>query len=349
MRTFVAFCAVFGLAAASEWWGETVERHLDVVDLANLDMLQTWKEWKTDYGKSYETIDEEFSRFATFVDNMQTIAKWNTGDASSVTLRPNQFTDMTNEEYQKTMLGLKMPDDMDWPVIGSIEKAVEELHDPANPTSVDWEAQGKVTPVKDQGSCGSCWAFSTTGSLECRYAIAKGKLNSLSEQQLVDCDNNDSGCNGGLMENALSYVSKEGGLCSESEYRYTGRDGTCKASSCGTKYNHNSGYKTTTKDSESSLETAVAAGCVSVSVDAGGVSWQFYSGGIMDGSCGTRLDHGVLAVGYGVSGSEKYWKVKNSWGTSWGEKGYIRICKACNKNGDAGECGINKDDCYPTF
>jgi len=149
------------------------------------------------------------------------------------------------------------------------------------------------------------------------------------------------------MDDAFKYVKAEGGLCLESAYPYKGVDGTCKASSCGTKYDPISGYTDVTRDSSSSLETAAAAGCVSVAVEADQFAFQFYSSGVLDGACGTSLDHGVLVVGYGTEGSQDYWWVKNSWGESWGEKGYLQICKDCNKNGQKGECGILEQPSYP--
>ena len=170
----------------------------------------------------------------------------------------------------------------------------------------DNDGKSYVTPVKNQGDCGSCWAFSTTGSTECRYAIANGgTLNSLSEQQLVDCSSaeGNEGCDGGLMDDAFEYIIKEGGLCSEDEYPYTGEDGICKASSCGTKYNAVSSYTDVSRDDSTALEDAVAEGCVSVAIEADQFAFQFYSGGVLTGSCGTSLDHGVLVVGYGTDGS----------------------------------------------
>eukprot|EP00483_Globobulimina_turgida_P003147 UN03152 len=149
------------------------------------------------------------------------------------------------------------------------------------------------------------------------------------------------------MDSAFEYVQKNGGLCSESEYRYTGKDGSCKSSTCGTKYDPITSYTDVKPDSYLDLETAVAAGPVSIAVDAMGTTWQLYKSGIVDGRCGIILDHGVLAVGYDNTGSEKYWKVKNSWGASWGESGYIRICKQCGKNGDHGECGLLREPSYP--
>lgn len=212
--------------------------------------------------------------------------------------------------------------------------------------------KGVVTPVKNQGQCGSCWSFSATGAMECQYAIKNGKLNSLSEQQLVDCAGSRygcAGCNGGQMTGAMQYAADEGGLCLESAYKYTARDGTCKASSCGTKYDHNKGYKAVTKHSSSALETATAEGCVSIGIEADQTAFQHYSSGVLTGTCGTRIDHGVLVVGYGESGGQKYWKVKNSWGESWGERGYILICRDCAKNGNQGECGILDEPNVPTY
>merc|ERR1711902_393 len=169
---------------------------------------------------------------------------------------------------------------------------------------------------------GSCWAFSATGAIECGYAIKNGKLNSLSEQQLVDCAGRQygcAGCSGGQMTGGMQYAADNGGLCSESEYSYTARDGSCKASS---------------------LEEATAESCVSIGIEADQTAFQHYSSGVLTGTCGTSIDHGVLVVGYGTSGSQQYWKVKNSWGKTWGMEGYVDICRNCDKNGRDGECGI---------
>jgi len=220
------------------------------------------------------------------------------------------------------------------------------------PTSVDWVTQGVVTPVKNQGDCGSCWAFSTTGSIECEFAIQTGQLNSLSEQQLVDCSDSygNEGCDGGLMDWAFEYVINEGGLCTEAAYPYTGVDGTCQAATCGTLYNPINAYTDVTSDVEADLVTASVLGCVSVAIEADQYAFQYYSSGILTGLCGTSLDHGVLVVGYGIDTTQNldYWLVKNSWGTTWGEAGYIQICISCDKNGVEGECGINIEPSYPT-
>jgi len=149
------------------------------------------------------------------------------------------------------------------------------------------------------------------------------------------------------MDAAFKYIHSEGGLCTESAYPYKGVDGTCEATSCGTKHDDIASYSDVTVDDEAALETATVSGCVSIGIEADQSAFQFYSSGVLTGTCGTSVDHGVLVVGYGTTGSQEYWKVKNSWGTSWGEEGYVLICKDCNKNGSKGECGIYTGPSYP--
>ena len=208
-------------------------------------------------------------------------------------------------------------------------------------SDVDWVASGAVTGVKNQGQCGSCWSFSTTGALEGAFEIAGNTLTSLSEQNLVDCDTTDSGCNGGLMDNAFKWIQSNGGICTEADYAYTAAKGTCKTT-CD-KVATLSGHTDVPSGDEDALKTAVAIGPVSIAIEADKSVFQSYSSGILDSSaCGTNLDHGVLVVGYGADDGSDYWKVKNSWGTTWGEEGYIRIARGSNI------CGIASEPSYPT-
>jgi C1A family cysteine protease len=211
------------------------------------------------------------------------------------------------------------------------------------PLSVDWTTQGAVTGVKDQGNCGSCWSFSATGALEGAYKIKYGTLISFSEQNLVSCDNIDSACNGGLMDNAFTWTMRNGGLCTESGYPYTsgttGQKGTCMTT-CSKNVNvAPRSYTDVQKNSDSALMTAIAKQPVSIAIQANQPDFQLYKSGVLTGNCGTNLDHGVLAVGYGTwTDGTDYYKVKNSWGTGWGMGGYILIQRG--KNQQCGECGI---------
>jgi len=355
MKAIVAF--LLGASASELAWKDHVNK-----DWVSLDHAAAFRNWQSEYGKSYGDVGEESYRFLQFLSNWEKINQHNMQNYSW-TLGLNQFGDLSEEEFRYEVHGhsdscltAKSPQPaFKWD--GLMDKIVSKVKAGANPTAIDWtDKDGKsyVTAVKNQGSCGSCWAFSTTGSLEARYAIAHGvtgdAIPTLSEQELIDCSKREGnkGCDGGLMDDAFKYVEKEKGLCSEAEYPYTAKTGrVCEASKCKTKYVPISSYKDVTEDSLTDMETAVAAGPVSIAVDAAGLTWQFYDGGVVKRTCGTRLDHGVLAVGYGEDSGDKFWKVKNSWGASWGEKGYIRLCKDCDANAGKGECGILEQPSYP--
>lgn len=242
-------------------------------------------------------------------------------------------------------------------VTSCIQDAKDELSLTNVPESIDWVNNGAVTPVKNQGQCGSCWSFSTTGALEGAYYIKNGVLDSFSEQQLVDCDTRknggkDMGCNGGLMDNAFSWIEKNGGLCTEEDYAYT--SGTTKtAGTCDTSCTVVSGseiisYTDVKANSDNDMMTALAQQPVSIAIQADQKDFQLYNSGVFTGSCGTKLDHGVLVVGYGSLDGEDYYRVKNSWGTTWGDNGYIYLGRGDKFNNGSGQCGMLMQASYPT-
>jgi len=311
--------------------------------LSNEEYWKAWKEFLKIPGvqeraEIYLNKQVFDMRYRVFKQNLDKITAHNKQN-NSWKMGINQFTDMTPQEFRKytscvTGNGTK-PDASKYQAVSDSNMTV--------PSSVDWVAQGAVTPVKDQKQCGSCWAFSTTGVIESRTEIAGKGLTSLSEQQLVDCAGQ-GGCNGGWPDQALYYVYNDRGLCTESAYQYRAVAQSCYASYC-SKYDPISTYayvKISTQD----METAVASGPVSIVVDA---DWQSYSGGVLTSNCGTNFDHAVLLVGYGHDSTTgyDYWKVKNSWGTWWGEEGYIRLCRNCNRNNGYGQCGILRYGVYP--
>eukprot|EP00811_Abedinium_folium_P032944 NODE_5947_length_1718_cov_14.366436.p2 GENE.NODE_5947_length_1718_cov_14.366436~~NODE_5947_length_1718_cov_14.366436.p2 ORF type:complete len:382 (+),score=77.77 NODE_5947_length_1718_cov_14.366436:95-1147(+) len=225
-------------------------------------------------------------------------------------------------------------------------------HDPATvtnvPTSVDWRSQGAVTDVKNQGPCGSCWAFATTGALEGAWQIAAQQLISLSEQQFVDCSTSygNMGCNGGSVFFAFKYAAANP-ICTEGSYAYTGVGSTCQGtSSCNIALvlGAVTGYKSVTTQDTAALQSAVAIGPVAVAIEADKQVFRNYKSGVISSSCGTKLDHAVLVVGYGTQAGVDYWLVKNSWGVSWGDSGYVKIQRGV---AGVGMCGIKTQDFYP--
>mmetsp|Transcript_6710 Transcript_6710/g.5979 ORF Transcript_6710/g.5979 Transcript_6710/m.5979 type:complete len:248 (-) Transcript_6710:43-786(-) len=222
----------------------------------------------------------------------------------------------------------------------SIEESFDENFVPNG--NVDWVAKGAVSYVKDQGGCGACWAFSTTGALEGVHYQSKGSMLVFSEQQLIDCDSGtftNHGCGGGNFVYGFQYAEKNL-MNLEDDYPYEERDDRSCRSGSHQGYYSISGYDTVRSGSESALMNSILVGPTSVGIQANQLHFQSYKSGILDSNCGTNLDHAVLAVGYGTSSGQDYYKVKNSWGPGWGENGYIRIGR--NGNGD-GICGIQMD------
>lgn len=291
------------------------------------------------FNKEYD-IDTVFNKFNTFKTNFDKIEAHNEG-SHSFSMAINEFADMTADEFKDTYYGI-IDSDKRSALRATNAYTAPEGYAP-NADGVDWRNKNAVTAVKNQGQCGSCWAFSTTGSTEGIVAIKTGKLTPLSEQQLVDCAGaeGNQGCNGGLMDYGFEYIMQNGGLCSESDYAYTAKKGFWCKKQCTTVPNTKlTGYQDVAKD-ETSLASAVDNQPVSIAIEADQSSFQFYSGGVMNKACGTKLDHGVLAVGYGTDNSQDYWIVKNSWGATWGEKGYIRLARGID------QCGIMQSASYP--
>ena len=291
-------------------------------------------EFVSTHGRSYATKAEFEFRSKIFKNKLAEIEEYNASQNTS-RVGINQFADRTAAEMKK-MNGYK-------PVANKTSNVVV-LSEEGLADSVDWRTKGAVTPVKNQGQCGSCWAFSTTGSVEGAMFIKTGSLQSYSEQQLVDCSGSygNMGCNGGLMDNAFQYIEKNP-LELESAYPYTARDGTCQyVSSKGSGLVAN--YADVTPNSPSQLTAAIAKAPVSVAIEADQIAFQMYTSGVITKGCGQNLDHGVLAVGYGTDATAgPYFIVKNSWGASWGNKGYVNIGA-----GSSNVCGILSAASYPT-
>jgi len=301
MQLFVALAVVVALAAASPTW-----------DL--------FEQFQQDFNKVYKNEEEKAMRFAAFEQTLKRIDELNAGEPFA----PhgiNKFADMTPEEFAaaylmpKETFGKHAAKFAQAPLIDIVESSL--------PTTFGWNSSF-VTPVKNQEQCGSCWAFSTTENIESVWAIAGNPLVVLAPQQIVDCDTVDQGCNGGWPYDAYEYVIGAGGLELEKNYPYTAQDGTCKAKkSLEVAKIASYSYATKTKNETQMQLVTYNTAPLSICVDA--TTWQTYTSGIITKNCGTQIDHCVQIVGWGQQGSVNYWEVRNSWGTTWGEDGFIRV------------------------
>ncbi|KAG5222050.1 senescence-specific cysteine protease SAG [Salix suchowensis] len=310
---FVCLALVFILGA---WPSKSIAR-----TLLDGPVYERHEQWMSQYGRVYKDDSEKATRYSIFKENVARIDAFNSQTGKSYKLGVNQFADLTNEEFKASRNRFK--GHMCSPQAGPFR--YENVS--AVPSTMDWRKEGAVTPVKDQGQCGCCWAFSAVAAMEGINQLTTGKLISLSEQELVDCDTKgeNHGCNGGLMDEAFKFIIQNKGLTTEANYPYKGTEGTCNANKAASH-----AAKIT-----AALMKAVARQPVSVAIDAGGFDIQFYWSGIFTGSCDTQLDHGVTAVGYGVSDGYKYWL-----------EGYIRMQK--DISAEEGLCGIAMQASYPT-
>lgn len=335
--------------------------HLTQSVLVNYDT--EFDQFLVKYHKQYESAKELAYRKSIFADNLEYINNHNKNRHSrnlTYALAMNELGDISYKSREfKDMLGYS----------NRLSPNIININTPRNyttdvsdlPSQVDWRSKNAVTPVKNQGSCGSCWSFSATGAVEGVWAINKGELLSLSEQQLMDCSGpeGDQSCNGGLMTNAFQYLIDANGSCGEQEYPYEAKDESCHVCK---KVAYINGYENVEKNSEKALLEAVARQPVSIAIEADHQSFQFYSSGVLnDPECGYSLDHGNLLVGYGTENGQDYWISKNSWCTetllpgqhtgqgscSWGDHGYIKLAR--NVKDPRGMCGVAMDAAYPTL
>lgn len=299
------------------------------------DEWSLFSKFQERFHKKYETIHELESRFEIFRTNLRYIISHNLDHTQNFTMGVNQFTDLTAEEFKNTYVsGYKQ--------VQSFGCGSFSSHGTGVPDSIDWTTKGVVNSVRDQGQCGSCWAFATTANAESVWAISTGSLLDLSEQLLVDCASGlgyfNMGCNGGNPDSAFKYMINNG-QCTDASYPYTAVTGNCqKCTSAGVKF---SGCSDVTPNDQVALKAAVAQQPVVIAIEADTRYFQSYSSGILTDAtkCGTNLDHAVEIVGYGTENGIDYWKVRNSWSDTWGEAGYVRIQKSSSSD-DIGVCGI---------
>ncbi|KAG8059645.1 hypothetical protein GUJ93_ZPchr0002g24964 [Zizania palustris] len=307
-------------------------------------LFDLFTSWSVKHRKTYASPKVKVKRYEIFKQNLRHIVETNRRNGS-YWLGLNQFADVAHEEFKASYLGLKP----------GLARRDAQPHSSTTfryenamnlPWAVDWRKKGAVTPVKNQGECGSCWAFSTVAAVEGINQIVTGKLISLSEQELMDCDNTfDHGCGGGLMDFAFAYIIGKQGIHTEEDYPYIMEEGYCREKQPQSNVITITGYEDVPGNSETSFLKALAHQPVSVGITAGSRDFQFYKGGIFDGSCGVELKHALTAVGFDSDNGQDYIIMKNSWGKNWGEQGYFRIRRGSGK--PEGVCDIYKIASYP--
>lgn len=315
-----------------------------IFPLLNASLIYQFTEWVEFFNIEFNSDEHFHDIYQKWQSNHKFIEEVN-GKNLSYVLGHNQFSGMDSEDFRQ-YLGYS-----GIPMERVFNKPDYEL-DITLSEEVDWVKKGAVTDVKDQGQCGSCWSFSTTGALEGAYFVKYGNLETFSEQQLVDCDSfknggRDMGCNGGLMDNAFTWIEKNGGLCPEADYPYVSGEtktaGTCKKTCKVIENSKIASFYDVTPSSDPAMMAALSQQPVSIAIEADQREFQLYKSGIFTGTCGNKLDHGVLLVGYGPD----YYLVKNSWGLSWGDGGYIKLGLGPEFNNGDGQCGMLLQGSYP--
>jgi len=317
-------------------------------------VAEQWGAFKLQHGKKYQSDTEEKFRMKIFMENAHKVAKHNQMyemGMVSYKLKVNKYSDLLHHEFVHTLNGFnKTSKRTGFSIENKYQNEAASFIEPENivvPDEIDWRKKGAVTPVKDQGHCGSCWSFSATGALEGQHYRKYKKLISLSEQNLIDCSGKygNNGCNGGLMDNAFQYIRENHGIDTEKSYPYEGEDDRCRYNPK-TSGADDKGFVDIESGNEEALKKAVATvGPVSIAIDASHESFQMYAEGVYyEPTCSSEeLDHGVLIVGFGTTDKgEDYWLVKNSWGETWGDQGYVKMARNRNNH-----CGVATAASYP--
>jgi C1A family cysteine protease len=326
---------------------------VNITTMASIPFIERFESWTNQFKIIFESEEHMFSIFNKWTTNDRFISIMNSRNLT-YKLAHNQFSGMDERDFQKYIMQNEK-------LFNRVPRKYFNFLESSNtsqilPVAVDWVRDGAVTAVKDQGQCGSCWAFSATGALEGAYSIKYGVLTAFSEQQLVDCDNlrnggADHGCNGGLMDSAFEWIAKNGGICTEDEYPYVGKG----FEKCDTWCANIEGtaivdFMDIEPADDESMMSALTMQPIAVAIEADQREFQLYKSGIFMGECGVNLDHGVLLVGYGTDDEgNDYYSVKNSWGESWGEGGYIRLGRGQQYNGGKGQCGVLMEGSYPVL
>ncbi|XP_050369826.1 ervatamin-C-like [Argentina anserina] len=313
------------------------------------------EQWMAEYGRVYQDSAEKERRFAIFKKNVEFVEKFNNDGDKSYTLSVNQFSDTTDEEFLKPHTGYKTPIQSSFTASSKDESFMYQrrLATEQIPARMDWREHGAVTPIKNQFSCGACWTFAAVAAVEGITKIKTGKLVSLSEQQLLECDDDGSRCKEGDIESAFKYIMKNKGIATTKEYPYLSTSLNQTFQACDTRkaahhaatitsYGRvNNGFYVR----ERPLLNAVSFQPIAVAIDGSGKEFKNYPGGIFEGPCGEHLNHAVTVIGYGTEKDTDYWLIKNSWGEKWGENGYMRILRTNAPGG--GLCGLALLAYYP--